>query len=273
MASDKAIRKLEEAVARNLGELPSCVDNLTYRRSKVAIGAVLTRLADIMFIRALGAYYIDHDVDLFKQHCYVSGRAYLMSAGQEGGEQFSTSRTFFIALLSDCPQLIEQFSYLSTPDMERDRKNPRAAASDIHLLQLALKGKWEELVEFVKLLRATRYGRSDQSTDLTEFFLLLANRDKESLETLIETRRAKIRHPHPIAEDFVSFYGAMETKLCWLKEIPVEINHRLVPMDLMPVRPLLEYKDVYEFLKPGWVPPAQGPLAGALRWLKAKRKV
>jgi hypothetical protein len=39
-------------------------------------------------------------------------------------------------------------------------------------------------------------------------------------------------------------------------------------MDLMPVKPLAHYDDVYDFVKPGWVPPSAGLLARVSRWLK-----
>jgi hypothetical protein len=39
-------------------------------------------------------------------------------------------------------------------------------------------------------------------------------------------------------------------------------------MHLMPVKPLVHYDDVYDFLKPGWVAPSAGLLARVSRWLK-----
>ncbi|WP_183031975.1 hypothetical protein [Cupriavidus sp. UME77] len=71
-------------------------------------------------------------------------------------------------------------------------------------------------------------------------------------------------------EHFMSFLGALEAKLCWFKGIPVKIDSPLVPMELMAIRPIAHYDDVYDFIKPGWVPPSQGLIGKMSRWLHNK---
>ncbi|WP_133649781.1 hypothetical protein [Paraburkholderia flava] len=74
-----------------------------------------------------------------------------------------------------------------------------------------------------------------------------------------------------IDDEFMSYTGTLEAKLSWYRGIQVEIDHPLVPMELMPVQFLDHYDDVYDFLKPGWVPPPQGLVGRVSRWFKAKR--
>lgn len=53
----------------------------------------------------------------------------------------------------------------------------------------------------------------------------------------------------------MSFFACMESKICWFRGIEVQINHPLVPMELMPVEPLVHYDDIYDFLLPDWQSP------------------
>lgn len=46
----------------------------------------------------------------------------------------------------------------------------------------------------------------------------------------------------------------------------VEIDHPLVPMELLPVRPLPQYSDVYDFRDPGWTLPPSNSIAKIAKW-------
>jgi hypothetical protein len=89
------------------------------------------------------------------------------------------------------------------------------------------------------------------------------------LEALIK-KHASIKGSEDVAEEFMAYRATLEAKLCWYRGIPVEIDHPLVPMELVPVRQLSQDDNVYEFLGSGWVPPPQGFL-GTLSRLFSKR--
>jgi hypothetical protein len=83
-------------------------------------------------------------------------------------------------------------------------------------------------------------------------------------------QEASIKGSEDVAEEFMAYRATLEAKLCWYRGIPVEIDHPLVPMELVPVRQLSQDDNVYEFLGSGWVPPPQGFL-GTLSRLFSKR--
>ena len=113
-------------------------------------------------------------------------------------------------------------------------------------------------------------GAREDSAAGRDFYTLLLNRDKAALEDLIQNKDSKVISSDVLFEDFMSSMGVWETKLCWRRGLEVQIDSPLVPMELMPVRPLEHYDDVYDFLKPGWVPPRQGLLADAVRWIRKR---
>ena len=111
-----------------------------------------------MYARALGSYFCSGDIKGFKQYCYVAGRAYLESAKYDGGETFATAHSFLIAIFSDNRELIGEFAKVTTAELRLHQNNPRAIESDIHLIQLALKGEDAAMQARVKLLRQQPYG-------------------------------------------------------------------------------------------------------------------
>ena len=120
--------------------------------------------------------------------------------------------------------------------------------------QLAILGDYETLQTKISKL-ATNGRKEDREPAITgqNFFSLLIRGDKLGLENLIQ-QHALIKKEGYVIDDCMSYFGFLETKLCWFKGIPIEIASPLVPMGLMPVKPLDHYDDIYDFLQPDWVP-------------------
>ncbi|WP_165456839.1 Imm49 family immunity protein [Aquabacterium lacunae] len=247
--------------------LPDSVKRFSHERVNVRLGAVLTGICQPSQTRGMVAYFLHGDLTGLKQNFYVASRLTLMSFCLDGGSDFSTGWPLFYALLSDNPQIINEMAQATTPYLLEGRDDPRDGAYIIHMQQLAalgddvaLRAKLERLgVSGPKEFRATVPRGQD-------FFSLLLARDQAGLEELIQ-RDARRKDNDPLTEDFLSYLGVLEAKLCWLRGIQVQIDHPKVPMALMPIEPLDHYDDEYEFLKPGWVPPPQGVMGKLKRWL------
>lgn len=52
-----------------------------------------------------------------------------------------------------------------------------------------------------------------------------------------------------ISQQFISIPALGYAKLAWLKGIEVEIDHPLIPKELLPYKPLEHYDDKYDFLR------------------------
>lgn len=172
------------------------------------------------------------------------------------------------AILSDNESVIEAAARMETSTLLNGRNDPKSAAAFQYRFQLAILGKDQELgarIEEVKKMEPKLIGRPFQ---MVSIFSLLLARDAAGLRALIEKRHANVKCVWPDLENFISYLGTLETKICWRRGIQIEIDHPLVPMELMPVKPLDHYDDVYDFLKPGWVPPPQGLIGRVSRWFK-----
>jgi hypothetical protein len=69
-------RTREESLANwlKLGEddLPRLLHAVRHPRKKIRLGAVLYRLADHARVKAMHAYFVEHDIDKSKQNFYLA---------------------------------------------------------------------------------------------------------------------------------------------------------------------------------------------------------
>lgn len=260
-------RPLENFVQSSAEDELQNVNDILFRRNSIKIGFSYNFLSRYWLAKGVLAYSRDQNIDELKQSCYLACRLRLASRGHEGGEDFYSTEMLFTAMLSDNYATIRDVATAFIPGGD----NPKHAQSFMfRLFQLALNDELDALAHHVKMARKKWRRGAKIEMEMLDFFDLFCRRDLEGLQTLVQTKHSHHDSIHPIIENVFGYPAVLETKLCWIKELPIKIDSPLVPMDLMPVKPLVAYDDVYEFLRPGWVPPRQGMFADAVRWLKSK---
>ena len=263
-------QKLCDLLAAEEDYVPFAIEAFLYRRKQVRLGSVLRSLMGTARVRAIHAYYVKNDISAFKQNAYLATRLSLASVGQDGGSTFEVADDLFYALLSDSSGAINAMAAVEVPQLLQSRMNPLHSRFYVYMLQMAIRGENEIVQQMIR--KVATNGRKPERIEAAagrDFFSLLLKRDQAGLEERIKTKHAKPKNQDVETENFLSFFGTLEAKLCWLKGIPVQIDSPWVPMELMPVQPLDHYDDVYDFLKPEWVPPRQGLFGKISRWLSS----
>lgn len=269
MINKVEIDELANFVNSGKERIPDLVDTILYRRTKVRLGAVYDGLASRARAQAIFDYFGEKNIAASKQNFFLSSKLSIASCGLDGGANFTMGLELLCAILSDNQSVIEEAAKVETSALLNGRNDPKSAAAFQYRFNLAVLGKDEELEALIEEVKKKGTKADRQAISNGEyFFSLLLSRDAAGLKALIEKRHANIKSAWPDLENFISYLGALETKLCWRRGIPIEIDHPLVPMELMPVKPLDHYDDVYDFLKPGWVPPPQGLVGRVSRWFK-----
>jgi hypothetical protein len=115
--------------------------------------------------------------------------------------------------------------------------------------QLAIRGDYKALVRKIDLLvRHEKRQRHLKKDDASGFFSLLIQEDTKGLKEFIE-KSAFQRSSNPLWEDFFCYPGTQQLKLCWVKGMEIHVESPLIPMSLMPVRPLDNYSYPYDNTK------------------------
>lgn len=250
-----------------LDRMPGVIDKIRYQRKPISLEGCYRGLSSNHLVLGIYDYFIDGNLPSFKQHLYTASRLKLAAIALDSYQTFGVGSEIFFGLFSDNAEIINAMARLETPELLKDRHNPLLSRFRVHMWQLAILGDYEALQAMVaKLAKNGRKGDRELAAAGQDFFSLLIRGDTQGLEDLIH-QHALIKSEDPITEDFMSFLGCLECKICWLKGIPVQIENPLVPMELMPMKPLDHY-DEYDFLQPDWVPLRESWLASMKRRLK-----
>lgn len=223
------------------------------------------------------AYFARGDMTAFKQHWHLASRLSVRAANHvpestsyTTGGWMAGEYDLLYALCSDSRSAIDEVAALDTFRLKTHRDNPRVREFTFHLAQLVIRGDYEAAQ--AKIAIAVKKGSSKiKQADATgnDFYSLLMKGDKAGLEaSIMESTRLRKSGGEPYIFDFLYPGATFRAKLCWHKGIPVEIEHPMVPMAWMPIQPLPQYDDIYDFLSPNWQPPDQGFMARLSRKLK-----
>ena len=247
--------------------MPSLIDKIRHRIKPINLKGCYNNLSTDHLSIGFFKYFIEGDITSLKQNLYTACQLQQAAIEIDNQHEFSVGSEIFYALLSDSTEMINAMAKFEPEHFVSARANPLYSQFKVHMWQLAIRGDYEGLEQ--KIHHLSKNGRKNErqlSSEKMDFFSLLIKKDRKELEKLIH-QHANTKDEHAITEDFLSYTATFEAKLCWYKGIPVEIDHPKVPMELMPIRPLAHYDDVYDFLQPGWVPPPQGLMEKLTRWL------
>jgi hypothetical protein len=243
------LEKLHSSVEFSRLEMPNLIKKIRYRIKPIDLRACYGQLSRDHLKIGVYDYFVEGNTQSFKQNLYISSNLKLAAISIDSYQQF-TAMELYYALFSDHPELIATMASMETQELISGRNNPLYPGFILHMWQLAILGDYKTLQ--AKVQNLVQHGRKKDHKNI-DFFTLLIKGDKVALESLIH-EEANIKSADPLIENFMSFFACMESKICWFKGIEVQINHPLVPMELMPIKLLEHYDDIYDFLLPDWQP-------------------
>lgn len=246
---------------RGLKDIERCMNYFKNPRKTLAWGAIISSIGTAHEHLAVKQYFIEHNIPAFKQHAYLFTQSDLVAMNRGYGSDEMDWNLLLFALLSDSPKTIEGVGLVAPRFIRAAGNKPQSIYFWVHLYQLVMLNKIDEVAQ--RLEQAKTQVKKQQRQALIEgkdFFSLLLARDKAGLEKLILEKAQNDKtteHDNPWIGGLISAIPTIEAKLCWLKGIEVEIDHPLIPMELLLIKPLEHYDDVYDFLNPDWTPPTQ----------------
>jgi hypothetical protein len=252
--------------------LEDLANNVRYKRNN-GLATTLEFMADEHIKIGRDTYFGGGDMPALKQHFHVSAKLQHLATTYDGTRQLWTNQLY--DMLSDNSQVIQDWAALATEQFIKLCNKPTEFHFYTHMYQLAIREDYAELQAKLNLAKNSPDKKVLKNFgSKIELFTLFLERDKKGLEAqiLALAKKWQTRINHNGMTRTVITAQAMATdameyaKLCWLKGIEVEIDHPLVPMELLPIKPLPHYDDVYDFLNPDWVPPPQNFIEKITKW-------
>jgi len=215
---------------------------------------IISGLASPAEISALESFFVKGDLAEAKNWFYVSALASMVAMERYGKDELWVGKPLRFAMLSDCKALQERMSRFTYPLREE-----RLAKGDFDLtvrIQQRLllddyAGAQADYDAFLPSLKKKTYDRF--GPDMLVFDGLI-NRDMGKLESgmaqLLEPKMVRYRNKDSIPGigEWLSHPAMWYAKLAWIKGMEIQISHPLIPMALLPVAPLPEYKSPWSCL-------------------------
>lgn len=218
--------------------------------------------------KGFSSLLVENNFEKLKQWFYVASLLRSESCKYTGGWNMWTPHAFIFPLLTDNEDLIKIYSSLTTVNDNDHHKSlveainyPREGRFNVLRFQAVLRQDWNKVNQMKEIFHEKIKNPKNFELWEMDFYTALQNKDANSAQQIIyEYLHPKIHkylNQHLVEEfsgDIWSHHPVMFTKLAWINGLEIEIDNPLVPMELMPVKPLGHYDYHYDFLDPNWKP-------------------
>lgn len=214
---------------------------------------VLLSLSSVNISKFENCFFNKKDLIKSKQYLYTS-----IKCDEYRFKYFKKSnpiiqRAFYL-LLSDSKELIESFKNWEFNNHDYWLKH----GAKVIIIQEILKNNYDKALQLLTAFNASNKEYPLKETD-SAILKAIINKDKKEVEELLEffllpKNHTKINDKLMLSTKLFSLYATGYAKLAWLKGIEVNIEHPLLPTELLPIKPNKEYFIEYDFLKPDFKP-------------------
>lgn len=232
----------------------------------------MDRLKYDNLIFAIYSLYEEQDLNKAKQYFYNYGLLDAFDIREFNSNQFTYDlHSIGYAMLSDNLSFVrEDYANLSFTDfyidentedtiyrtMEEHVLDGDDGCVFVHTMQQFLLGNEDLVRRNIEIIERVRLGPKNKNNSKqydVNFFKGLLDRDKSRCEAIlndmVSPKIHQRRNIDPLLKKYVSMPALGYAKLAWILGVEVEVKSKLIPKELLPIRPLDHYDIPYEFLK------------------------
>lgn len=199
------------------------------------------------------AYYhlfVKNNLKEAKQYFFLSGRALEVEVKVVNKNLTSKIEYVTTLLLSDNLKLINRFSFLKHLTYDDDIKE---WDNTVFCIQAIIRNDWEHLKKLLGYLKdkvENKRGFKSYQLDIDFFNAIAVGNEEVMKKSIIKlaTTWNKKRFDHPLYNQLFSIPALTYAKLAYIKGYQLDIDHPLIPQELLPINPNTEYWE-YDFMK------------------------
>ena len=211
----------------------------------------------------MAAWYKDKDLISLKNWFYVRAKLEYILIGppynEIGGELGYENRALhgLFCLISDCDDLIKWYSDIDRIFNSRRIDNVKMFDFWTKQFFIALRGEWDILIERSERIAANPPTTSREKKFLIDhqFYLALAKGDVNGMESIIKELVSpklisnRIGIEGGFSKGLICTPAILYGKLAWRNGYQIEIDGPYVPVEWLPIEPLDEYNDSFNFMQ------------------------
>lgn len=244
----------DEFSRKNLHGYEASKQSLSEVEKKFNNGKIMISPAFLSMLRsdhlnvAIYDYFSSGDELSLKKNLYAASELTVEILKSGGQYDFSTDIEIFCSLMSDCDSIVVDICNFDNENFSKNKNNPLLHQFVSHMYQLAIKSNWDELQ--IKIDKISKNGRKEwrnKAINGGDFFSLLIARNVKGLEKSI-LEKVSEKPLRPVVDGVLAVTATLEAKICWRHGIEVKFESPLIPENLLPIRPLAEYDNSYDFM-------------------------
>lgn len=155
--------------------------------------------------------------------------------------------------MSDSVVLIQQYANLGD---SRYEYSIQSGWGDVltNSIQLIIKDDYSELERNLGIIRnkSFKIEQAHFSGLCYNYFVAMAERNLAKVKDAVLQILTDFEQPSDdldLIDEFYAMPAVGFVKLAWMKGIEIEIDHPLIPKDWLPIRPIENYDEGYDFLR------------------------
>lgn len=218
------------------------------------INGALRKISFFTFEKSIYSFFINSNLQLTKQEFYIIGGLTENLVNKYDSDILEWSNIHKCApLLSDNESLIQRFANLKNSNFVTSKKDIGVVTNAIqNCIKNDDKALKEDIIVLEKMEEKSK-GEEKRYYEMSKlFFTAYLNNDKQAItQSLKDSLAYKTKNAKKYSDLVSQFIATPEigyAKLAWRKGMEIDLNHTLVPQELLPVKPNAEYFDTYDFL-------------------------
>ncbi len=233
-SSESDISRLFNSLKENRIGIKDLADTLWYYEEKFAVNNL-----------------INGELNKVKSHFYNCGLLdeYLITKFDERILDYGVDHLSYV-LLSDDINLIQCYANLSHSNYKYMVE--KGHSTTLYVLQRIIADDWENVKRGIAIIDEKTLKKKPPLKPDRDFYEAILNKDADAatkaIYQLLKDHKKRNKY-YPLINEFISTPALGYTKLAWLKGMEIDIDHPLVPKELLPFKPLDKYEVAYEFLK------------------------
>lgn len=259
--TDVQLKVLEElALGINRRERPNDVPAAVQyiNEGKGSFSGCISNLIALHELKSSQAWFAHHNLQEFKSQMFSVGKLRYIHCAEVEPEGWTTEVQYFYSLFSDCEPLIQWMMGLQPIGTQGAAwiNNQKEHSFRHWQMTLALRGDWVSLRERAELFLSEVPAKMNQFVEDQKFYLALSEGDVSTMQDVLRgfltPKAIKARdkaYAFGIPSSFISGYATLYAKIAWRHGYQVKIDSPFIPAAWLPVVPLSDYSDPYDFMR------------------------
>ena len=203
-------------------------------------------------------YFEENNIVKAKQSIYSGQKLLEFMNKLDNNKYFPIQLNKLFFLCSDSEEVTNNFKNFDIESISNLDYRLEAGHTLGFVVQQILKCDNEKALYYLNIYEDNYKNHSLKEYDV-EILKAIIDKDKDRIQELLKVYLLPKNHDKSpekgmLSHGLLSYEATVFAKIAWIKGIEVKIDHPLLPMELLPIKPNENYLIEYDFLKPDYKP-------------------